>query len=118
MNEMIREYNAFADSINEEFEKFMLSGSAEIDNFKESVEERLRCKFNDLDVKLAQAMVKMMNDNREWLQEHTAYALPTVTNRENGRILAVKDGAWADVLLTLKHDPETESLTLHMEGER
>lgn len=59
MNELITEYNKFAEQINAEIDNFTGSSSAEIQDFKKSMEQRLICKFNDLDAKMAEFRVEI-----------------------------------------------------------
>ena len=53
--QLIDEYNEFTVALQKEVDEFQSSSSAEITSFKEEVERRLACKFNDIDAKLQAA---------------------------------------------------------------
>lgn len=99
MQQMIQEYNSFADQLNREIESFTGSSETEIANFKRSIEERLLCKFNDIDAKMGEIKTEIARYNIEWLEKNAPNALPVVTTAENGKLLAVKDGTWKPAVL-------------------
>ncbi|MBO5680575.1 MAG: hypothetical protein J6T08_02560 [Lentisphaeria bacterium] len=59
MRELIADYNTFAESVNNEIRSFVGSSEEEIANFKQTVEQRLICKFNDFDAHLSRIRLEM-----------------------------------------------------------
>ncbi len=59
MRALIDDYNEFVDDINTQIQTFTGSSEEEIANFKKAIEDRLRCKFNDLDAKLSRIVLDM-----------------------------------------------------------
>lgn len=107
MQEMIREYNNFADQINKEIVDFIGSSATEISNFKESVEKRIRCKFEEMDAAFAKMKVDVTNhaDAKivEIYQQQIHDQLEQIVNEKI---------ASGDIPITLVYDPETESLNM------
>ena len=107
MNEMIREYNTFADQINKEIEEFVGASETEISNFKESVEKRIRCKFEELDA----AFTKMKVDLTAHADSKIAETYEQYMAGYAGQIISEKIAA-GELKITLVYDPETESLNM------
>lgn len=63
MQEMIREYNAFADQLNKEMDEFVGSGETEISNFKQTIESRIRCKFEAMDTAFAKLKTELISSS-------------------------------------------------------
>lgn len=100
MQEMIREYNAFADLINKEMQSFVGSSEEEIKNFKKSVEERIRCKFNDMDATFAKIKSDLVTYTNDYLAK--VPALPVVYDTDNEKVARVINGVWQAVKLVDK----------------
>lgn len=89
MRKLIEEYNAFANALNKEIEEYNNSNDSEIAEFKESVERRLMCKFQDLDKLLSRIRLEM----KKYTDEEIAGILETfgVTVKASGDSILVKD---------------------------
>lgn len=107
MNDMIREYNTFADQINKEIAEFVGSSETEISNFKESVEKRIRCKFEAMDAAFAKMKVDITN--------HVDTKIVEVYQQEIydqlSQIVSEKIAS-GELEITLIYDPDTESLQM------
>lgn len=112
MQEMIREYNNFADQINKEIVEFIGSSEEEISNFKKSVEERICCKFRDMDAAFAKMKVDLTHYADDKIVEvYNQYLNGYVDQRINEKIAA------GEIPITLVYDPATETLNIAAGGE-
>lgn len=91
MQEMIREYNNFADQINKEITEFVESGEAEVSNFKESVEERICCKFREMDAAFSKFRLEMKQYTDITLEK--AFDIFGVTVEATGERIVLADAA-------------------------
>ena len=107
MQEMIREYNTFADLINKEISEFVGSSEVEIQNFKESVEKRICCKFNEMDA----AFSKMKVDIVHYMDDKIVEKYQQTIHDQLSQIVSEKIAA-GDIDIRLTYDPETESLNM------
>jgi uncharacterized protein YdcH (DUF465 family) len=111
MQKMIEDYNNFTDQINKEIETFTSSSTEEINEFKKSIEQRLICKFNDMDARLHEikagipvyADQKIADIYEQYLDAHMSQLI-------NEKIAA------GEIDITLVYDPETESLDITTGG--
>lgn len=112
MTELIKDYNDFAAEINAEIETLTTANEAEIAEFKKTVEQRLICKFNDLDARyneiktdmLRYADVKIASIYEQYLDDQLSELI-------NQKI------ASGDIEITLVYNPETETLDIKAGGE-
>lgn len=95
MQTMVSEYNSFADKINDEFSKLTGAGESQISEFKETVERRLACKFEEMDKLIAKTKLE--------IKQH-------ITDRV-GEIINEKIAA-GEIEITLVYDPVTETLNI------
>lgn len=107
MQEMIREYNEFADQINRETVEFIGSSETEISNFKESVEKRIGCKFKEMDA----AFSKMKVDIAKYADAKIVEVYQQMIHDQLSQIVSEKIAS-GDIDITLVYDPETESLSM------
>lgn len=107
MQEMIREYNNFADQINNEIVAFIGSSETEISNFKESVEKRISCKFEEMDA----AFSKMKVDIAKYVDAKIVEVYQQTIHDQLSQIVSEKIAS-GDIDITLVYDPETESLNI------
>ncbi len=107
MQEMIREYNTFAETINAEIISFIGSSEQEISNFKKSVEDRIRCKFEAMDAAFSKMQVDMTKYADEKILEiYDQYVGDQLSQIVNEKI------ASGDIEITLVYDPDTETLNI------
>lgn len=111
MQEMIREYNKFADQINKEIVAFVGSSEKEIYNFKESVEKRIRCKFEAMDA----AFSKMKVDISKYADDAILEVYDQYLSDQLNQIVNEKIAS-GDIEITLVYDPETETLNVAAGG--
>ena len=116
MNALITDYNAFVDQINGEISSYSASSAEEIENIRKSVEERLRCKFNDIDARLGEIKSDLLQYTQKYLQENIQGALPIISAADEGKLLQVIGGSWQAAVPTFSYDPETEALSLTIVG--
>lgn len=132
MRDLVNNYNEFAEELNESIRSFTGSTSEEIENFKKSIEERLRCKFEDLDAKYAELKVQTSKDYasftaatdakyEQYKAELWEYANQLVHDLYDqyigdhaSRIISEKIAA-GEINITLVYDPETEALNMTTE---
>lgn len=107
MRELMGDYNKFADQINEEIRQLVTGNTAEIDNFKKYVEQRLICKFNELDTKYAMIKTEML----QYSDEKVSEIYERYLDEELSRLINAKI-AGGDIEITLVYDPATESLDI------
>lgn len=112
MSEMIADYNSFVDEINAEIRTFTSSSSAEIDNFRKYVEQRLICKFNDLDARYNEIKTDMLR----YADEKVAAIYEQYLDDQLSQLINEKIAA-GEIEITLVYDPETESLNMTTGGE-
>lgn len=111
VNALIKDYNEFIDQLNEEIETFTSSSTAEISEFKQSIEQRLICKFEDMDARLSEVKAgipayadqKIAAIYEQYLDAHMSQLI-------NEKIAA------GDIDITLVYDPETETLNIATGG--
>lgn len=107
MNQMISEYNNFAEAINKEIVEFIGSSETEISNFKDSIEKRIRCKFEDMDAAFAKMKVDVTNHaDAKIVEIYQQYLNEQIDLVVNEKI------ASGDINITLVYDPETETLNI------
>ena len=111
MQKMIEDYNNFADQLNEEIKSFTGSSSEEISNFKKSIEERLICKFNDMDARLHEAKVSI----HDYADQKIADIYEQYLDAHMSQLINEKIAA-GEIEITLVYDPETESLDITTGG--
>lgn len=111
MNDMIREYNSFADQINKEIVEFIISGETEISNFKESVEERIRCKFEAMDTAFAKMKLDITSYADAKIVDTYQQLIHDEVSQTVSQIVSEKIAS-GDIEITLVYDPETESLNM------
>ena len=111
MNEMIEEYNKFADQINKEIEEFTGSSEKEITDFKQSIEKRIRCKFELMDAAYAKMKVDIAKYADTKIEEIYAGYLGEYVTNHTSQIINQKI-ANGEIEITLVYDPETESLEM------
>lgn len=92
MNQMITEYNNFAEAINKEIAEFVGSSETEISNFKESIEKRILCKFKDMDATFAKIKTDIISYTNEYLEK--VRGLPVVSESDNNKFAQVVNGMW------------------------
>lgn len=107
MNQMISEYNNFAEAINKEIVEFIGSSEAEISNFKGSVEKRIRCKFEEMNA----AFAKLKVDTAKYADTKIVEVYQQLINDQLSQIVNEKIAA-GEIEITLVYDPETESLNM------
>lgn len=107
MNKLIEDYNAFVDQLNEEIRSFTGATTEEIQNFKQSIEQRLICKFNDMDARISTQQVEL----RKYADAAIANTYQLYLNGELSRLISEKIAA-GEINITLVYDPETESLNI------
>lgn len=107
MNEMIAEYNRFAEQLNEEIANFDRFGEEEVNNFKRYIEQRLMCKFEELDALFA----KMKVDLTRYTDDHITEKYLQQTHEQLSEIVTEKILS-GDIEINLIYDPETESLNM------
>lgn len=112
MNQMISEYNNFAEAINKEIVEFIGSSETEISNFKDSIEKRIRCKFEDMDA----AFSKMKVDVTKYADEQIVKIWNDDLKDNLDQIVNEKIAS-GDINITLVYDPDTESLEMAVGGE-
>ena len=111
MQKLIEDYNNFADQINKEIETFTSSSETEISEFKKTIEQRLICKFNDMDALLHEVKAgipayvdqKVADIYEQYLDGHMSQLI-------NEKIVA------GDIDITLVYDPASESLSITTGG--
>lgn len=111
MRVMMEDYNTLAAEITEEIEKFTTGSTTEIENFKEYVEQRLICKFNELDAKYAAIKTEML----QYSDEKIAEIYERYLDAELSRLVNEKIAA-GEIDITLVYDPNTESLNMTTGG--
>lgn len=116
MRNMVADYNKFAEEINREIETFTGSSNAEVQNFKESVEQRLRCKFEDLDARMGEIKAETLRYAAEHLENAAPGALPVISEADEGKLLQVIGGKWAAAIPAFVYDPVTEAISLTIVG--
>lgn len=112
--QLIEEYNEFAAALQKEVNNFSSSSAAEIDRFTKEIENRLACKFNDINAQIQAAKTGLTEFALKWLEENHPDALPVVTAADNGKIMMVSGGEWGPVIPAFTYDPDTETLTLNI----
>ena len=112
MSKMVEDYNSFVDGINEEIATFTSSSSAEIAEFKQTIEKRLICKFNDLDARYNEIKVDMLR----YADDKIAAVYESYLDEQLSRLISEKIAS-GDINITLVYDPETESLNITPGGE-
>ena len=111
MNELIKEYNAFADQLNKEIEEFTGSSEKEISEFKESIETRIRCKFELMDAAYTKMKVDIATHADTKIEEiYEKYLGEYATNRIS-EIINQKIAS-GEIEITLVYDPVTENLAI------
>lgn len=110
MSQMIKDYNTFADEINEEIRSFTGSSSEEIQNFKKSIEQRLICEFNKMDA----AFAKMKTDTVKYADGKISEIYEQYLDGQITQVINQKIAA-GEIDITLVYDPETESLNMTTE---
>ena len=113
---MIEEYNSWVDEINAVIETFTGSSTQEIENFKKTVEERLRCKFEDLDNKMGEIKAEMLRFAAQHIENMEFDSLPPVSSADTGKLMQVVGGVWSAAIPAFVYDPETESLDFTLTG--
>lgn len=101
MRELVNNYNDFADELNEEIKNFTGSTSEEIANFKKAIEQRLICKFNDIDAQLSKMQLNMKQYTDTTLSR--AFDVFGVTVKAAGE----------DLILTDATDEEIRGLSIY-----
>lgn len=112
MTALIAEYNVFADQLNSEIEKFVESGETEISNFKKTVEERIRCKFNDIDARIAEIKTGIIKEVDEKIEASISQHIKDDLERVVSEKIAT-----GELSVSLSYDQDTESLNLNIGGE-
>jgi uncharacterized protein YdcH (DUF465 family) len=112
MQKLIEDYNGFADQINKEIETFTSSSATEIDNFKKSIEQRLICKFNDMDARLNEVKVEIP----AYVDKKVADIYEQYLDGYMSQLINEKIAA-GDINITLVYDPASESLSITTGGE-
>jgi hypothetical protein len=108
---LIEDYNKFIDELTAEIKSFTGSTAAEIAEFKQIVEQRLRCKFEDLDARIAEFNIGVKTLVTEEAERvYTEHVDGYIDQAINEKIVS------GDIELTLVYDPETESLSLTTGG--
>ena len=86
--------------------------SAEIAEFKQTIEKRLICKFNDLDARYNEIKVDMLR----YADDKIAAVYESYLDEQLSRLISEKIAS-GDINITLVYDPETESLNITPGGE-
>lgn len=103
MRQLIEEYNEFSAAQEKAFNENNSANAAEIQNFKKSVEERLRCQFEKMDAALQKLALEVKN-----LDLNVAQVTTEIVNQ------AIADGK---ITVAINYDPETEEVTIITGGE-
>lgn len=111
MRVMMEDYNKLATELTEAIDKFTTGSTAEIENFKKYVEQRLICKFNELDARYAEIKTEML----QYSDEKIAEIYERYLNAELSRLVNEKIAA-GEIDITLVYDPNTESLNMTTGG--
>ena len=111
MRLMMDDYNRLAEELTAAIEQFTVGSSAETENFKKYVEQRLICKFNELDARYAAIKTEML----QYSDEKIAAIYEQYLDAELSRLVNEKI-ATGDIEITLVYDPETESLNMTTGG--
>lgn len=111
MRNLIEDYNKFAEEINQTILTFTGSSNEEIANFKQTIEQRLICKFNDMDARYNEIKVELMRYSDAKISEIYDHYLNGYANQ-----LINEKIASGDIEITLVYDPETESLNMTTGG--
>lgn len=110
---LIEDYNKFTEELTEEIKNFTAASTAEIDEFKRSIEERMRCKFQDLDAKISSFNISVKTLVAEEAErvyaDHVDGYIDQVINEKI---------ASGEIKITLVYDPETESLNIAPGGDQ
>lgn len=103
MNELITEYNKFADSVNKQVEEFTAETEEQYNLFAMGLRQEFQDFIDVIDIKVA-AQTKAL----ETAIENMENVVRTEVNT------AIKDGR---IVITERYDPETESLDITVGGE-
>lgn len=112
MNALIKDYNEFVDQLNKEIETFTSSSTKEISEFKQSIEQRLICKFEDMDARLSEVKAGIPT----YADQKIAAIYEQYLDAHMSQLINEKIAA-GDIDITLVYDPETESLNITTGGE-
>lgn len=115
MRSMIEDYNKFAEQLNKEITEALTGNNLEIENFKRSVEQRLCCKFQELDTKIAEFRVSMKDETREYVKSYVEELLLAEVSETASELInqAIRNGT---ITITEVYDPNTESLNMVTTG--
>lgn len=116
MQKLIEDYNAFIEGINTEIKSYTTTSTAEIEEIRKSVEQRLICQFQKMDQDFAALRVELMKHATDYIAENVQGALPVVSSADDGKLLQVIGGKWTMNTPTFTYDPETESLNFNING--
>lgn len=118
MRTMIEDYNKFVEDINKEIAKFTGSSAAENEEFKKSVEKRLRCKFEDLDAHLSKIQVDMKKYADSTLAQYVTIVQEYIdTQLPEYAAAAVNEAIRTGQLeVAAVYDPEAEELDIIANG--
>ena len=103
MRQLIEEYNAFSESLESAFNENNAANAAEIQNFKKSVEERLRCQFEKMDAAFQKLAMEVNHIDRNVIQVTT-----DIVNQ------AIVDGK---ITVAINYNPDTEEVEILTGGE-
>jgi uncharacterized protein YdcH (DUF465 family) len=103
MRQLIEEYNAFSETMENAFNENNSANAAEIQNFKKSVEQRLRCQFEKMDAAFQKLAMEVNHIDRNVIQVTT-----DIVNQ------AIVDGK---ITVAINYNPDTEEVEILTGGE-